>query len=217
MVNPIRRTASVARPGLTGLNYAGDVSTSTARTGALSADDWAARGLEILMAEGPRAVTIARLCRDLGVTKGSFYWHFADLEALKGAIAERWCAQNRDELSALAGLNDLPAPERLRQMMLGLIDDGVWALQRALREWARTDARVADALAQSDLFVFTLVQDAIAELGAEPRQARTRAGLLVYAGIGFAHGQSGLPKPTIEQIDDLIGWLTEGSAEATGT
>ena len=191
------------------------MSTSTspaARPGALSADDWAVRGLEILTTEGPRSVSIARLCRDLKVTKGSFYWHFADLEALKGAIAELWCVQNRQQLSELAALSQLPAHERLRAMTVGLIDDSAWALQRTLREWSRTDDRVAGAVADSDQFVFELVQEAIAELGADPRQARTRAGLLVYAGIGFAHGQSALPKPTMEDVDDLIGWLTEGSA-----
>lgn len=186
-------------------------SASTARAGALTADDWAVRGLEILTTEGPRAVTIARLCRDLNVTKGSFYWHFADLEALKGSIAQLWCTQNRQQLTELAALNELPAHERLRAMTAGLIDDGAWALQRTLREWSRTDERVAGAVADSDQFVFELVQDAISELGADPRQARTRAGLLVYAGIGFAHGQTALPKPTMEDVDDLIAWLTEGS------
>ena len=74
----------------------------------MSADDWAARSLEVLKDEGIGAVQINRLCAEFGVTRGSFYWHFADLDALKEAIAARWCAETRTALEALSDL--APAP-----------------------------------------------------------------------------------------------------------
>jgi AcrR family transcriptional regulator len=175
----------------------------------LSAEDWTARALELLMDEGVGAVKISRLCSDLGVTKGSFYWRFEDLESLKEAIAEKWCSDSRRALGNLAGLAALAPLERLRAMTLGLIDDRAWSVQRALRDWARTDEQVAATIAQSDTFMLEAVQQAIEELGSTPERARLRAGLLVYAGIGFAHGQSGLPKPEVSDIDDLIDFLAE--------
>lgn len=181
----------------------------TAKAGPLTADDWTSRALELLMDEGVAAVKITRLCSDLGVTKGSFYWRFDDLESLKEAVAVRWCADTKRTLGEMAGLTALAPLERLRAMTVGLIDDRAWSVQRALRDWARTDAQVAAMVAESDTFVFEVVQAAIEELGTTPRQARLRAGLLVYAGIGFAHGQSGLPKPEVDDIDDLIAFLAE--------
>src|SRR5258708_7461683 len=45
----------------------------------LSVDDWIQAGFAILAEEGIKALKIDRLCRRLGVTKGSFYWHFTDI------------------------------------------------------------------------------------------------------------------------------------------
>lgn len=174
----------------------------------MTADDWASRALELVMTEGPQSLKVSRLCDDLGVTKGSFYWHFSDIDALKGAVAEVWRRQHRSQLNELSTLNALPARERVRAMALLLISDEAWALQRVLRDWARAEQRVADALKASDLFVFEMVQDAIAELDADAQQARMRAGLLVYAGIGFAAGESALPRPTADDIDVMMEWLT---------
>lgn len=170
----------------------------------MSLDDWAARSLEVLKAEGIGAVQINRLCTEFGVTRGSFYWHFADLEALKTAIAARWCAETREALEGLSALHRLPPRERLRVMTLRLIEDTSWSVERALREWARTDTDVADVIAESDLFVFSVVEGALLELGLPQADARSAAGVLVYAGIGFAHGSTLLPKPTSEEVDRLL-------------
>lgn len=173
----------------------------------LSLEDWTERALALLMDEGVGAVKIARLCRELDVTKGSFYWHFSDVDALQEAIAERWCAETRALLQQLSGLGDLPPADRLRTMTMRLVDDRSWSVERALRDWARSDAKVAEVIAESDQFVFELVQSALVDLGYSAAAARMRAGLLVYAGIGFAHGQSALPKPTAEDIDDLLAFI----------
>jgi AcrR family transcriptional regulator len=178
--------------------------TSEGRTPRLSIEDWVNQALKLLMDEGVQAVKITRLCSELEVTKGSFYWHFADIDDLMEAITTHWCDLTRETLRNLSELDHLPPVERLQRMTNRLIDDRFWAVERALREWARTDERVATAVTESDQFVFELVQQALRELGFDARQARLRAGLLVYAGIGFAHGQQSLPKPTPADIDDLL-------------
>lgn len=189
----------------------------SARSGPLSAEDWTSRALQLLMDEGVGAVKISRLCGDLGVTKGSFYWRFDDLESLKKAVAARWCADTQRTLGEMAQLTSLAPLERLRAMTLGLIDDRAWSVQRALRDWARTDEQVAAVIAESDTFVFELVQRSLEELGTGAERARLRAGLLVYAGIGFAHGPSGLPKPAAADIDDLIDFLAQDAARPGGS
>src|SRR5512145_1401917 len=60
------------------------------RTGRLSADDWAAAALDLIAEQGVAAVAVEPLARRLGVTKGSFYWHFPSREALLSAALERW-------------------------------------------------------------------------------------------------------------------------------
>lgn len=183
-------------------------SGSNAASGRLTVDDWTERALALVMDEGVGAIKINRLCRELGVTKGSFYWHFADLDALLAAIAERWASETRVILSSLSELEGLPPLERIRAMALRLIDNRSWSIERALREWAKNDAVVAAVIVESDQYVFELVQAALLELGHSAQDARLRAGLLVYAGIGFAHGQASLPQPTEDDIENLVQFLS---------
>ncbi|TWH02709.1 TetR family transcriptional regulator [Nocardioides sp. J9] len=183
-------------------------SVRRSRGSRLTADDWAAAALEVLVAEGIAGVDINTVCKHAGVTRGSFYWHFSDLGALHAAMAERWIAETRTVLEQLAELDQLPARERLHAMTMHLVDDSNWGVERALREWARSEPRVAEMIAEGDSFVFSLVEGALLELRGDAAEARVLAGLLVYAGIGFAHGQSGLPKPTAEEIEELLRLVT---------
>ena len=58
--------------------------------GRLSADDWAEAALDLIAEQGVAAVAVEPLARRLGVTKGSFYWHFADLPTYRSALIEAW-------------------------------------------------------------------------------------------------------------------------------
>jgi AcrR family transcriptional regulator len=69
----------------------------------LSADDWAAAALECMATGGLEAVAVEPLARSLGVTKGSFYWHFATRDALIAAALQRWEREETDDIIARVG------------------------------------------------------------------------------------------------------------------
>src|SRR3970040_1299384 len=60
------------------------------RNARLSAEDWAQAALDLIAEQGVAAVAVEPLARRLGVTKGSFYWHFPSRDALLVAALERW-------------------------------------------------------------------------------------------------------------------------------
>src|SRR5690242_9998004 len=64
----------------------------------LSAGDWEQAALDVIAEQGVAAVTVESLARQLGVTKGSFYWHFPTREALLKAALERWERQDIDNV-----------------------------------------------------------------------------------------------------------------------
>ena len=66
----------------------------------LSAEDWALAALDVIAEQGVVAVSVEALARQLGVTKGSFYWHFPTREALLKAALERWESQDIDNVFA---------------------------------------------------------------------------------------------------------------------
>ncbi|MEN5061704.1 TetR/AcrR family transcriptional regulator [Luteimonas sp. TWI1416] len=89
--------------------------TAPERQGRLSADDWAQAALDLIAEAGVQAVAVEPLARRLGVTKGSFYWHFPSRDALLQAALERW--ENVEQEALFGALESMPdARERLRAL-----------------------------------------------------------------------------------------------------
>lgn len=64
----------------------------------LSAADWELAALDLLAEQGVQGVAVETLARRMGVTKGSFYWHFATRDALLAAALERWEQMDTEEV-----------------------------------------------------------------------------------------------------------------------
>ncbi len=71
---------------------------SPERVSRLTADDWAQAALDLIGEQGVAAVAVEPLARRLGVTKGSFYWHFPSRDALLQAALERWEKVEQEEV-----------------------------------------------------------------------------------------------------------------------
>lgn len=85
------------------------------RSGRLSAEDWAQAALDQVAEQGVAAVAVEPLARRLGVTKGSFYWHFPSRDALLQAALERWEAVEQEAVfGKLEAVSD--PRERLRAL-----------------------------------------------------------------------------------------------------
>ena len=85
------------------------------RAGRLSADDWAQAALDLIAEQGVAAVAVEPLARRLGVTKGSFYWHFPSRDALLQAALERW--ESVEQEAVFGALERVPDPrDRLRAL-----------------------------------------------------------------------------------------------------
>lgn len=179
-----------------------------AQTGRLSVDDWTAAALDLLVEQGVTGVKISTLCARLSVTKGSFYWHFADLRALMAATADRWCGRQNDAVRGLDDLEHLPVDERLGVMSRMLLEEGSWTVERAIRDWARTNDQIAQSVRALDQRIFDVVETTMRELGFDAQDARLRAGVMVYAGVGFIHARGNLPAPDSDDIDGLIAMIT---------
>lgn len=85
----------------------------------LSAEDWEIAALEAVAERGVAGVAIQPLARRLRVTKGSFYWHFADREALLKAALARWERSHTERVIDLVAA-EADARERLKKL-LGLV------------------------------------------------------------------------------------------------
>jgi AcrR family transcriptional regulator len=89
-------------------NHRAMAKTGKARLGepTLTAADWAEAALQLIAEKGLRALTIGALAARLGVTKGSFYWHFTGRGALLAAALARWEGTTTETIQALDAVPD---------------------------------------------------------------------------------------------------------------
>lgn len=87
----------------------------------LTRADWTEAALGALARDGLRAVAVEPLAERLGATKGSFYWHFRDRNALLEAAVAHWERTATDEL--IAQLEQIPDPAARHRAMVGWVDD----------------------------------------------------------------------------------------------
>lgn len=140
---------------------------------------WVAAGLESLRRGGVDAVRVERLAADLGITKGSFYWHFRNREELLEAVLEHWSREMTDaEFERIASLEGGLA-QRLLALAQDVLEKGMGRYDPAIRAWARAERRVAAAVAQVDRRRVRTLTRFFEEAGFEADEARTR-GRLFY-------------------------------------
>lgn len=150
-------------------------------------DDWIRAGYALLAEEGIKALKIDRLCERLGVTKGSFYWHFDGMPSYRSALIAAWAELRDEDRLDFDDMGDLSPRERLAAMMSALVSPRHWTLERAMREWARSDPAVADSVRESDRRVVLAVRQAFLDHGFDAEEADLRANATFAAGIGFLH------------------------------
>lgn len=115
---------------------------------------WIEEGLSALAAGGPDAVRIESLAQALGVSKGGFYWHFADRQSLLEDMLDAWERTGVDEVIEAVEAEDEAedARSRLRRLFALAAASGgeLLKIELAIRNWARREAAVAKRLRQVD-------------------------------------------------------------------
>lgn len=167
------------------------------RNARLSADDWAQAALDMIAEQGVAAVAVEPLARRLGVTKGSFYWHFPSRDALLQAALERW--ENVEQEALFGALEKVTDPhERLRvliQMVAAEIPSHV--IYSALLQ-ALDHPIVQPVIGRVSERRLEYLTGAFRQAGVEPAQARHRARLAYSAYVGFLQLSSQLPQSRLD-------------------
>lgn len=83
----------------------------------LSAADWEKAALDLIADKGVSALAVEPLARRLGITKGSFYWHFAGRDELLAQALKRWEMLDREHLAQSLN-SDQPAARRLSDFIV---------------------------------------------------------------------------------------------------
>ena len=128
----------------------------------LSRADWMRAARRALLVGGPDAVRIAPLADALGVTKGSFYWHFTDRGELLEALLAEW---EEECVIALAELPLLQGPDAVHAFMaflkphIAASERGDEPSDAAIYGWAAADATIARRVNAAEAQRVAMVQE----------------------------------------------------------
>ena len=169
----------------------------------LSARDWLDQGLKTLATRGFGALKAEPLAKAMGVSRGSFYWHFADIGAFHAAVLKAW-----REVAAEAIIAHVEAASAYADPLIVLLRrvySEKLALERAVRSWASFDAAAKAAVQAIDRRRLDYVEGLIHARGVAADHARMRAQILYWAFLGYALSDKPLPTGQSEvMIEEMV-------------
>jgi AcrR family transcriptional regulator len=162
----------------------------------LSAADWEHQALEMIAEEGVRAFAVEPLARRMGITKGSFYWHFPNREALLDQALASW--EKHDARNLNVALGEIEGPrERLKSFFRRVgrerLTHQVFSALCAAADHPQVEPvleRVANRRMQH-------IARAFAELGMAEEDAEHRARLTYSVYLGFLQLQRQHQTPSL--------------------
>jgi len=136
----------------------------------------------------------------MGVSRGSFYWHFADLGAFHAAILKRWRDIAAEQIIAdVEATSDEPLKALLRRSFGARLD-----LERAVRNWAAFDAAAQGAVRAIDRRRIDYIETLLEKRGLTPAAAQARAQVLYWTFLGFALSGTPVPAARLQGLLDEI-------------
>lgn len=167
--------------------------------------EWIDAGLSALVDGGPEAVRVEPVAKALKVTKGSFYWHFADRPAWLAAIRARW-----EQIATQAVIDRVeragPDPQGRLETLFTFTTrhHPGHVLEAAIRAWSLTDPKTRAVTRRIDKKRLGYVKDLLVGLGHSSAQAQLRAQILYLALLGemslVAHGGRASPPPVFQTL-----------------
>lgn len=160
---------------------------------------WIDQGLQALADGGPQAVRIEAVAAALGVTKGGFYWHFADRQALLDEMLDTWERAVVDEV--IDRIESEPGDARAKlERLFALARSSArprLKIELAIRDWARRDKAVARRLRRADNRRMDYLRSLFGEFCPDPEDVEARCLLTfcLFIGSHFIVADNGPLKP----------------------
>ena len=162
------------------------------KTESLTRDDWISGAWDMLGENGLDGVRVEPLARRLGVTKGSFYWHFKDRQQLVEALLDRWFLIWDDQMSPRMEQAADPADRvwALFESVVGRVTRGQTV---SLRMLSHSDADVARRIEERDAQRLAFLMEQLVAIGFSSDEARVRGQVYQTIMTGEYLRSGGLP------------------------
>lgn len=148
----------------------------------LKREGWLIAALDVLCEEGIERVKVEPIAAHLGVTKGSFYWHFKSRETLLTQMVDYWAAEQNEIINRLA--ESALEPRQRLWNVLQFISRKDSRYDVAIRAWAGTNSHAAKAIAQLDGRRLAFCEKLFEEMGFAGDETKLRARMVYFYQVG---------------------------------
>jgi len=145
----------------------------------LSREQWLARAMDVLAREGGARLRIDSLVRDLGVTKGSFYWHFKDRDDFIASLSAFWAEYSTKRVIDKVGRSRGDAKARLAAVVEAVFSEDLGRYDLVMRAWAARQPGVAEVVKRVDEQRFAFLRSLFSEMGFGGQELETRTRVFV--------------------------------------
>jgi AcrR family transcriptional regulator len=159
---------------------------------------WLDAALKAFAAGGPDAVRVEALADSLGVTKGGFYWHFKDREALLSEMLDTWETATTEGVFAEVGTGAGDARAQLRKLF-EMAPSANFEIDLAVRDWARRDKDVAKRLRRIDTSRMNWLRGLFSEFARDEEDAGART-MLAYSLLIGAYFIAARPRSQLVEL-----------------
>jgi len=158
----------------------------SATKNSLGRSEWLLEAIQVLGEQGIESVRVEPIAKRLGVTKGSFYHHFADRDDLLTSVLDRWHQQATLLVIEIVNQFSRRPEDRIRHLLGLVVDPNSRETFRlvdvGIRDWARRDRRALSMLESIDRERIAYIAGRLTALGCEASDAELR-GFLIYSYI----------------------------------
>lgn len=161
------------------------------RPGRLSKADWLSASMRILDAEGVGSLTLENLTQRLGVTQGSFYWHFKSHPQFLRELMAKWTQDDTYVVGQALADIELPPLEMLREALRLIIQPGRATRDMNFRHLAAVHPFLRDELRKVDQYRYKLIEGMFRQLGLRGKRLRMRT----HAFVVLHSLEDGLSEP----------------------
>lgn len=158
-------------------------------------DQWVDAAYARFTSNGLRAVRVESLARDLGTSKGSFYWHFTDRAELVATVMRRWEELETEQIIAITATKGTSL-ERIEALFTTVGSRlGARGGERTLYVDAESEG-VAEIVARVSKKRIDYLGGLLVDCGVEPGEAERRSVLALAIAVGLQQLSAGLAVPS---------------------
>ena len=174
----------------------------------LTRENWLKRALTELSKKGQAGMRIEALSAAIGVSRGSFYWHFENRADFVQALLQHWFENYTQSVPGLVNQDGGSAEEKLARLFEVIHGHQMTKYDVAIRSWALRDCDVDERVAKTDRYRLDFIRSLFSEMGFVENELEIRArSCLSFLTLEYSMFDKLDQKHRTDLIDTLLKFL----------